>query len=65
MAYIRSPYHRYVHFAEDAFKLLENVASPSKLQYSVVYNMTDLKATVITDNDWEKRTTAALSRVKG
>lgn len=45
---------------DDAFKLLENVASPSKLQYSVVYNMTDLKATVITDNDWEKRTTVAL-----
>ncbi len=50
---------------DDAFKLLENVASPSNLQYSVVYNMTDLRATVITDNDWEKRTTAALSRVKG
>ena len=49
---------------DDAFKLLENVASPSKLQYSVVYSMSELKATVITDNDWDKRTTAALSGVK-
>ena len=49
---------------DDAFKLLENVASPSKLQYSVVYNMTDLQATVVTDNNWDKRTTAALSNVK-
>lgn len=49
---------------DDAFRLLEDVASPSNLQYSVVYNMTDLKATVITDNDWERRTTAALSKVK-
>ena len=45
---------------DDAFKLLENVASPSKLQYSVIYDMTSLRATVITDNDWEKKTTAAL-----
>ncbi len=49
---------------EDAFGLLESVASPSNLQYSVVYNMTDLQATVITDNDWEKKTTAALSNVR-
>ncbi len=48
---------------DDAFELLENVASPSKLQYSVVYSMSDLQATVITDNDWEKRTTAALSGI--
>lgn len=46
---------------DTAFKLLENVASPTKLQYSVIYNMSDLEATIITDNDWEKRTTAALS----
>ena len=50
--------------ADEAFTLLENVASPSKLQYSVIYSMTELKATVITDNDWEKRTTAALSGVR-
>lgn len=49
---------------DDAFKLLETVASPSKLQYSVVYNLTDLQATVITDNDWEKRTTVALSGIR-
>ncbi len=49
---------------EDAFGLLENVASPSNLQYSVVYNMTNLQATVVTDNDWEKKTTAALSGVR-
>ena len=49
---------------EDAFGLLEDVASPSNLQYSVVYNMTDLQATVITDNDWEKKTTAALTAVR-
>lgn len=49
---------------DDAFKLLENVASPSKLQYSVVYDMTNLRATVITDNDWEKKTVAALSTAK-
>jgi len=48
---------------DEAFDLLENVASPSKLQYSVIYNMSDLQATVVTDNDWEKRTTAALSGV--
>ena len=48
---------------DEAFEILENVASPTKLQYAVVYNMTDLQATVITDNDWEKRTTAALSGV--
>ena len=48
---------------DDAFRLLENVASPSKLQYSVVYDMTNLRATVITDNDWEKKTVAALSNV--
>ena len=46
---------------DEGFKLLENVASPSDLQYSVVYNMTDLQATVITDNDWERKTTAALN----
>ncbi len=50
--------------ADDAFKLLENVASPSKLQYSVVYNLSDLQATVITDNDWDKRTTVALSGIE-
>ncbi len=49
---------------DDAFDLLETVASPSKLQYSVVYNLTDLQATLITDNDWDKRTTVALSGVK-
>lgn len=43
----------------DAFKLLENVASPTNLQYSVIYNMTDLHATVITDNDWDKKITVA------
>ncbi|MBQ3692225.1 MAG: linear amide C-N hydrolase [Clostridia bacterium] len=48
---------------DDAFDLLENVASPSKLQYSVVYSMSDLQATVITDNEWDKRTTAALTKV--
>lgn len=49
---------------DEAFTLLENVASPSKLQYSVIYDMTNLRATVITDNDWEKKTVAALSNVK-
>lgn len=48
---------------DEAFDLLENVASPTKLQYSAIYNMTDLQATVITDNEWTKRTTAALSGV--
>lgn len=45
---------------DDTFTLLENVASPTKLQYSVVYNMSRLEATIITDNDWDKRTTVAL-----
>lgn len=66
-AYIRYDYMRDTLYnssgilsADDAFKLLESVASPSKLQYSVVYDMTSLRATVITDNDWEKKTVAAL-----
>ncbi len=46
----------------EAFELLENIASPTNLQYSVIYNMTDLQATVITDNDWEKKVTAACRR---
>ena len=49
----------------DAFKLLENVASPSKLQYSVIYNNTDLLATVITDNDWEHKTTVGIRHTSG
>ena len=48
---------------DEAFDLLENVASPTKLQYSVVYCMSDLQAAVITDNEWDNRTTAALTRV--
>lgn len=48
---------------EEAFNLLESVASPSKLQYSVVYNLNTLEATVITDNDWEKKITVALGNV--
>ncbi len=48
---------------DDAFKILESVASPSKLQYSIVYNLNTLEATVITDNDWEKKTTVALGNV--
>ena len=47
---------------DEAFGLLENVASPSKLQYSVIYNTTDLNATIITDNDWDKKTTAFLKK---
>ena len=46
---------------DDSFKILENVASPEKLQYSVVYNLNTLEATIITDNDWDKKTTVALS----
>ena len=45
---------------DDAFDLLENVASPTKLQYSVVYCMSDLQAAIITDNEWDNRTTAGL-----
>lgn len=45
---------------DDTFALLENVASPTKLQYSVVYNLSKLEATIITDNDWDKRTTVAI-----
>ena len=45
---------------DEAFKLLEDVASPSNLQYSVVYSMKDFSATIITDNDWERKTTAML-----
>ncbi|MDE7389736.1 MAG: linear amide C-N hydrolase [Lachnospiraceae bacterium] len=47
---------------DDAFSLLEDVASSKKLQYSVIYNLSSLEATIITDNDWEKRTTVALVR---
>lgn len=45
---------------DDSFRLLENVASPSNLQYSVLYNLSTLEATIITDNDWDKRTTVQL-----
>lgn len=45
---------------DESFKLLEDVASPSKLQHAVVYNMSKLEATIITDNDWDKKTTVAL-----
>lgn len=45
---------------DESFSLLEDVASPDKLQYSVVYNLSKLEATIITDNDWDARTTVAL-----
>lgn len=45
---------------DDSFGLLEDVASPDRLQYAVVYNMSRLEATIITDNDWEKKTTVAI-----
>ncbi len=46
---------------DDCFDLLESVASPTKLQYSIVYNMTTLEATVITDNDWQNKITVGLA----
>lgn len=45
---------------DDSFQLLEDVASPTELQYSVIYNLNTLEATIITDNDWDKRTTVHL-----
>ncbi len=46
---------------DDCFDLLESVASPTQLQYGIVYNMTTLEATVITDNDWSNRVTVGLA----
>lgn len=45
---------------EEGFELLESVASPSDLQYAVIYRLDNAEATIITDNDWEKRTTVAV-----
>ena len=44
----------------DGFELLEYVASPDNLQYSVIYRLDKAEATIITDNDWEKKTTVAV-----
>lgn len=45
---------------DDAFALLEDVASPKNLQYSIIYNLSTLEATIITDNDWETKTSVGL-----
>lgn len=47
---------------EEGFELLENVASPDDLQYSVIYNLNTCEAVILTDNDWEKKITVALSK---
>ncbi len=45
---------------DEGFDLLENVASPDNLQYSVIYRLDKAEASIITDNDWEKKTTVAV-----
>ena len=45
---------------DEGFELLENVASPKELQYAVIYRLDNAEATIITDNDWEKKTTVAV-----
>ena len=47
---------------DEGFELLENVASPDNLQYSVIYNLSTCEAVILTDNDWDKKTTVALSK---
>jgi len=47
---------------EEGFEILENVASPNNLQYSIIYNLNTCEAVIVTDNDWNKKTTAALSK---
>ena len=45
---------------DEGFELLEDVASPTELQYAVIYRLDNAEATIITDNDWEKKTTVAV-----